>query len=433
MKIRLGYIGVEDTMEMVLAVIRKYPDYECYPYTHTRFEEIDDLLEQHSGEVDLWLFSGPLPYEAAQQSGKTSKPLFFIPYTGTSLYRTLCEILYQQKLLINELSFDILSQAELQQIFSEFSIKDCPIYNKEYSGSDDDLVEYHLKLWREGKTKAAVTCVWIVQQKLASLGVPVFRVRPTESSIEAVLNTALRAHETLQFMDAQVAVQIIKTDPYNGVSQELFSSDELFNMEMALTQKLLQYAKKVQGSLKHAGTGRFAIFTTRGIVRELTSNFTTIPDFAELKQLESQLTNCGIGIGRTVYEAELLAGKALLHTRSYKDGAWMVFFEDKTITGPLGKPEQLSYSYVSDDLQKISAASSLSIATLGKIQFILRKRATDEINAYELAQHMQILPRSARRILIQLEASGLAQIIGEDNPHPRGRPRKIYRITLNLE
>ncbi|MFD0681813.1 MULTISPECIES: ArsR family transcriptional regulator [unclassified Paenibacillus] len=433
MKIRLGYIGVEDTMEMVLAVIRKYPDYECYPYIHTRFEEIDDLLEQHSGKVDMWLFSGPLPYEAAKQSGKSSKPLFFIPYTGTSLYRTLCEILYQQKLHIDELSFDILTQAELQQVFSEFGIKHRPVYNKEYTGSDEALYEHHLKLWEQGKTKAAVTCVWIVQQKLARMGVPVFRVRPTESSVESVLNTALRAHEMLQFMDAQVAVQIIKTDPYNGVSQELYSSDELFNMEMALTQKLLQYAKKVQGSLKSAGPGRFAIFTTRGIVRELTNNFTTIPDLAEIQELEGQLANCGIGIGKTVYEAELLAGKALLHTKPYKEGAWMIFFEDKTITGPLGKPEQLSYSYVSDELQKISAVSSLNIATLGKIQFILRKRGTDEINAYELAQHMQILPRSARRILIQLEASGLAQITGEDNPHPRGRPRKIYRIDLSLE
>ncbi|MDF2963349.1 MAG: transcriptional regulator [Paenibacillus sp.] len=433
MRIRLGYIGVEDTMEMVLAAIRKFPEFECVPFVHTRFEEVIDLMVNHSGQVDMWLFSGPLPYETAKQRGKASVPLFYIPYTGTSLYRTLCEVLYRQKINISELSFDIFSHAELQQLFSELGLEDSPVYTKPFTGSDEELCDHHWKLWSEGKTKAAVTCVWIVQQKLESLGVPVFRVRPTESSVDSVLSSALRTQETLRFKDAQVAVQMIKTDPYSGVSQELYSSDELFNMEMAVTTKLLQYAKKVQGSLKIAGPGRFVIFTARGILRELTNNFTSVPALAELQESDSRLMTCGIGIGKTVYEAEILAGQALVHTRQYGEGAWMVFFDDKSITGPLGKPEQLSYSYISEAMQQISAASSLSISTLGKINAILNKRGTDEINARELAQQMQILPRSARRILIQLEAAGFAEVIGEDNPHPRGRPRKIYRISIKQE
>jgi predicted ArsR family transcriptional regulator len=52
-----------------------------------------------------------------------------------------------------------------------------------------------------------------------------------------------------------------------------------------------------------------------------------------------------------------------------------------------------------------------------------------EINAHELAQSMQILPRSARRILMELESKGLAKVVGEESPNPRGRPRKVYRIT----
>jgi len=30
----------------------------------------------------------------------------------------------------------------------------------------------------------------------------------------------------------------------------------------------------------------------------------------------------------------------------------------------------------------------------------------------------------------QLEKSGYAEEIGEETPHPRGRPRKVYRVLL---
>lgn len=108
----------------------------------------------------------------------------------------------------------------------------------------------------------------------------------------------------------------------------------------------------------------------------------------------------------------------------------MVFFDDKRIAGPLGKSEQITFSGASGQLQEISRQTSLSVQTLSKLQSILKKRGSAEINAHELAMHMQIMPRSARRILIELETKGIATVVGEESPHPRGRPRKVYRIEL---
>ncbi|MEI7025264.1 ArsR family transcriptional regulator [Paenibacillus sp. y28] len=428
MKIRLGYIGVEDTMIMVLGVIRKFPQFHCMPFLYSSFEEIPSLLREQTPKVDMWLFSGPLPYEVAKRQCDPGLPMYYIPFSGTSLYRALCHILYQQNIDVSKISFDVVDERELKRLFSELGIADRTVLCRSYDGSHQELVDFHYRLWTQGASSMAVTCVWSVQRRLEELGVPVYRVVPTEFSVESVLNTALREQETLLFMDTQVAVQFIETAPYSGVPHSTHSSDELYHMEMAVNQQLLKYSKKVQGSLKMISPGRYVVFTTRGAVRDVTGNFSAVPDLQEIHALKGQVS--GIGIGRTTYEAELLAGKALLHSKDYGQGTWMVYFEDKTVTGPLGKPEQISFAYASDSLKDISSRTSLSAATLGKLDSVLKKLRTDQINAHELARHMQIMPRSARRILIQLETGGFAQVVGEENPHPRGRPRKTYQIML---
>lgn len=49
---------------------------------------------------------------------------------------------------------------------------------------------------------------------------------------------------------------------------------------------------------------------------------------------------CGIGIGKTAYEAGINADKALLHAKEHGTGSWMAFFDDNTIVGPLGQPHR---------------------------------------------------------------------------------------------
>jgi len=64
------------------------------------------------------------------------------------------------------------------------------------------------------------------------------------------------------------------------------------------------------------------------------------------------------------------------------------------------------------------------------LKSIIKKRLKEEISASELAQYMQITPRSARRILNELEVNGLALVVAEESPRATGRPRKIYKLLL---
>lgn len=419
-------------MELVLSVIHKFAEFDCYSFLHTRFEEIPALLDKHSHEVDVWLFSGPLPYATAldyrlAQGREDWPPMFAIPFSETSLYRTLCGIFYTKPIRADELSYDVYEQSQLLAVFADLGAEGVKLQCMPYQGSYHDLIDFHVRNWESGLTKGAVTCVWYVAQQLEKLAIPVYRVIPTDSTIEAVLGSILLKLEGLRYRDMQIAVLRIETELLAIEDEKVnHTADTASDNEgNDVYQELLSYSKQIQGSLLQAGSNLFTLYTTRGAVRDLTDHFRSIPE-----QWDSRIMLCGIGIGRTAYEAGRLADEGLARSRIIGEGSWLIFFDDKTVTGPLGKPEHLSFSYVSDKLQSISGGTSLSAATLSKVDAIMRKLGTDEVNANELAQHMSILPRSARRILSQLESEGLAQAVGEESPHTRGRPLKTYRISF---
>lgn len=433
MRIRLGLIGVEDNVEWIQSVVAEYAEFECIPFIHFYKKDVIELLQSHANEVDMWLFSGIYPYSIAKEWGQVQQPMFYISYTGTSLYKTLYHVLHHHKLEINKLSFDALQTTELKQLFEELNVPYSPSYLYEDTESISKIVKHHQQLWESDQTKGAVTCAWQVQKELESIGVPVFRVTHTKAAIKTVLDQALRTYEMLRMQDRQIAVQMVEVDTFSEWSNTAFSSDELYDVEMKNTHKWIKYAKKVQGSLKTVSPGCYVIFTTRGELSEVTDHFNVIPDLNEFQQIANAKVTCGIGIGQTAYDAEIRARNALLNARQIGKGNWMVHFEDKTIKGPLGKPENLTYSYGLQQMNLISEQTSLSVSTLSKIDSILRKLGDIEVTANDLGAQLQIMPRSARRILTQLEQSGYAEEIGEESPNPRGRPRKVYRILFREE
>ncbi|MFJ8236773.1 ArsR family transcriptional regulator [Ureibacillus sp. NPDC094379] len=431
-KIRLGLFGAEDSIEIMKSVLVNFPEFNIIPVSYWQDDEIIEKLLAYEDNVDMWLFSGPIPYKFAKIGAGITKPMFYVPSSGSSLYKTLLQISYHQQIPFNQLSYDTFQPDELRQVAVELDVSLEPLYVNYYEGEihTDEVVRYHYELWKKGQTKAAVTCLKNAQHELLALGVPAFRVLPSQSAIISTLSLIRQTQETIHFKDSQIAVQMIEFDSFLSLTKDSFSTDEIQRVEIKMTEKLLEYAKEINGSLKYAGPGRYVIFTTRGILQEATKGFTHVPDPDELHLTINDAVTSGIGIGQTVYEAEVNSGTALLHAKGHGNGSMMVVFDDKTISGPLGQPEQITYDFSSEHLQSISEKTALSVTTLSKLESILKKLGKKEINAHELAQQMKIMPRSARRILTELEGNGLAQVVAEETIHPRGRPRKVYQIEL---
>ena len=432
MKIRLGIMGSEDSVQIVRSIADEYPEFSCRSISFREIDEIIPLFTAHRQDVDMWLLPGRIAGVIAREWGGVPQPIFQILYKGSSLYKTLCEIFYTQPVKLTEISFDSILLEDLKQVFVEMGIPEEPAYVRPFEiGMTEEVgAAYHYGLWRSGKTKLAVTCTLGVKRRLEALGVPVYRVLPARSAVEAVLNLILRTAKMQMARDAQIAVQMFEMDTFPR-SKEFQSADDLFTQEMNIAQKLITYAKSVQGALKTVGAGRFAVFTPRGMVREVTADFSALPSMEAFQQIHSYVVACGTGIGHSAYEAEFNAARALLTAKERGRGSWMVFFDDKTILGPLGMPEQITYEYAAEHLQEISQRTSVSVATLGRLASVWGKNRRSGLSAQELAVQLHILPRSARRLLVELERTGLAEVIGEESPGPRGRPRKKYKILLD--
>lgn len=429
LKIRLGLLGPSDSIEFVEAVLKNWPEFiftsiECLAQEDLD-EKVTPLLME---EMDMWLCTGPITYNIVQSWNQLKTPVFYVMYKGSSLYKTVLKVLYEHKIDVNEISYDAGNSDEWEQALVEAGIEVKPKFVESETISLKELVHYHFKLWESGQTKAAITG-HPIHHELQLLGVPTYRLFPSSMAVEAVITNMLRTYEMLRYKATQIAVQIIEIDPFLGIAKNNFSTDELFRMELKIMEHLLTYTKSIHGSIKSTRFGRYVIFTTRGLMEDITKNFNRMPDIEDFTPLDQEAMTCGIGIGQTVYDAEINAGNALLHAKECGKGSWMVCFDDKKIAGPLGKPEQLTYSYTSEELEALSQKTTLSVMTLNKLKSSLKKLASDELNANELAKYMQIPARSARRILTTLEEKGFAEVVAEEKPHTRGRPRKVYKIS----
>ncbi|MEH7108973.1 ArsR family transcriptional regulator [Bacillus sp. JJ1764] len=433
MTIRLGIFGSKESVAKINSIVEKNPSFKSISIIWDLREGNNNPLHPYCEEVDAWLFAGDLALTYAKKWGEIKQPTYSVEYTGSSLYKTLLLAAYAEGLKIEELSFDSFELTDLKNSLKEINISEKPLYLKPFDESLtlEDYVDFHYSNWKEQKIKGVITCIPHIKSELESLGIPVFRILPTKSAIETKLNSIVLAFELQRYQTAQIAVQVLELDTENKLSKDLFSTDELLNLELKITDKLLKYARRLQGSLKAAGLGKFVIFSTRGVMEKITDSFCSIPEMAELDELGLKSVTCGIGVGYSAYEAEINAVNALIHAKEFGKGTWMALLDHHEFIGPLGAPNQLNFSYHSAELESVSKKTSLSISTLSKIASILNKMKTDEVDVKELSQFLQIMPRSAQRIITALEAHGYATVIRQESPHVRGRPKKIYQIHLN--
>ncbi|MFB7638307.1 ArsR family transcriptional regulator [Peribacillus butanolivorans] len=433
MGITIGLIGVKDTIDFISSVITEHEDVACITLVHENPTDIERLMKEYENKVDMWLFSGYLPYMIGLVNSNTAQSSFYLTYSGTSLYKTLYLIQSEHGVTVNQLSFDTINPLELESIFRELNVDYSKHLLQEEVLDVETVVKHHEDLYRSGLTQFALTCVWSVQQELEKRNIPVYRITPTISDIKATVNIMLRHNELEKYRNAQIAVQMIEIDILEVKDNYITSSDELYHLEVKYTSQLLRYSKKINGSLKQVGPGRYVIFTTQGMLKWLTTDFKSLPssEFEELFKLNKIIV--GIGMGQSAYEAEMHALRALYKAREHGEGAWFVCFHDKKLFGPLNSLDGRNYVTETEELKKISSETSLSVVTLAKLSAAIDKLKKSDFSANTVAQELSILPRSARRILMTLEKNGYANVVSEEHPYTRGRPRKIYRLLLKNE
>jgi len=438
MKLKVAVIGPPDLVALVAETGKKYPGLSLIPAAYRHEAETLRIALRYRSQVDIFLFAGPIPYEIARRKIKDI-PMVYIPYTGAALYRVLFQLVKDMAGNSAELSLrisvDILKRQEVQERIKEVDIEVDRLFVNEYrlGQKAEDLVQFHFDLWKNGQVDQAITCVTSVYERLSDLGVPCYRIIPTQSAIYDSLKLVQLEGKSLKVSGTQLAVCIVSIR--ETMENNVVSTEEKDQIDQAIQQMLANFSEKTQTLMYWSDQNATTFISTRGVIEELTRNFTVAPMAADMLPALKFCISQGIGIGYTANEAEQNAKAALTKAELQTGGGCYAILPNGTVFGPLGKETQLSYSARSRDPECLALAkqAKVSIGTINKLVSLNEQHDRTTLTTAELANWFGFSLRSARRLLSRLEESDLAVVVGEEQPINKGRPRQLYSLRLSAD
>ena len=335
---------------------------------------------------------------------------------------------------IEKASIDYISNRSVQETYAGLGLCTDNVVVEEGQGfpSTDQIVAFHRQLFEAGKTELIVTGLRSAYDRLCSLGLPAYRLKPTKSAIRETYQLAILEAKALLNKATQATVGILNIDNFSAWVNTAKSEYEIQKVKLRLHEIVLEYSQSIQGSVTYRGGDEFVIFATRGAVEEATNFYEVAPLISHVKNELPFSISYGLGLGTTAAEAEQNARSALAKAKEVGGNSCFVFTEDGKVLGPLGTNQQLEYLQRSSDerIVRCAKAAGLSVTTISRLESLIRKKGRSCLTANDIAEGFGVTLRSGRRILAALEQAKLARAVGEEQPVGRGRPRQVYKIEL---
>jgi hypothetical protein len=416
----IGVIGSEDSVVHILAVARQLGrEKQVVSRSYASPQEAARLAQEIDGLCDVILFTGRVPYEIALAEARITSATQYVPYTAVDLYRCLVVLSLEHHGVLPRLSIDTIDRGIVEEAFHEVGVEApshlYPLDDVISQQADltDRMVEFHRSRFRAGEVDVCVTCMSTVRDQLLAEGVPVTRVRTTDSSVRDSLTKAAMTSQLQRSESAQVAVLAVAGGPAEGEPDAGIAAIEA------------QLADVVDGRLV-AGESGTIIVTTRGALEGELRNAQLKKVWAALEEIPAWL---GVGFGHSLPQAEQNSNYArtvAVATRSHHE----VFPDGSTrrLSEPASAPLQMRNT--NSRMHALRQGGGIGPMTLSRLQAALLTLGRDDVTARELAQQYGVEPRSARRLLAALHKAGIAHPLGAHAAPRAGRPQVVYKIDL---
>lgn len=430
---RIGVVGPAPSVERIIGVTKEIEqEIELIPHPYEEVREVADIVSRHDRQVDYWLMSGFIPYQAAKKILPSDDKLVYIYSTETSIYKSFMELVYTQGELLERISIDMIPATNIGEGESLETLKNTirQLFVKTIEAETEsiELLEFHMNLWKEGKVDGVLTCYPAVRDALSREGVPVGLMSPTRIEIFHTLRIFLEKVKSSYYKDTQIGIEKIEIKDFDLLKEKMERTYQVQYLELRLKETLLQLCEKIDGTLVDEGGGRYSIFSSRGAIeRELQA----LRDKARYLALEADTpVSVGIGFGTTVLSAEIHAHRALQKSKQDSGQPIVIIQDDGTIIESAGEQEELTYSYRTADQEVMDKLKegTISVKSYKKVDALVQKMGWKQFTTKNLAAHLQMSERNAQRIVAELCEAGLAENIGEEAQHTRGRPVKLYRL-----
>ena len=436
MKYKIGIIGATQSVERIMTVSREFEDgIKFIPLPFEDEKEIQTILHNYKRKVDGWLFSGPLPYAIAKEHLQNEDNVSYCQSIGAGLYINCLQVAYKNETSLPRISVDMFeSLMDIEQTIKETGLPLEGVYIKYYDQKYDleEITQFHLRLWQEGKTDGAITALRTVFHNLEAQNVPVYALTLTKQEIYQSLKIITEKVKTSYFKTTQVGSVIIAINQYEEVIEKAKSLSMLQNLEWKLKGVLLPLCNSLNGYLLEKGSGVYEIFSSRGAIeQELTTLRETIQQMGIAINFDVSV-RAGVGFGETVSNAEFNAYRALRNIDEKTDGGLIIIRDDGGIVEAASQEKEVSYDYYSNDaalLEKLHKAA-VGIKTFRKIEATVERMKWDTFTVAQLASQLSVTEQNIRRIISSLNAVELVVIAGEEFAATRGRPGKLYRLNI---
>ncbi|MDF2683871.1 MAG: hypothetical protein K0R47_5061 [Brevibacillus sp.] len=430
---KIGVVGPPPSVERILAVANEFEHgIEFVPIAYEDAKVVSSIVSERNWEFNGWFFSGPIPFTIAKNVLSPDANIVYCPPTGSNLYRCFIQMSIDHDEVVKRVSVDMI-ESEGMYLHESLSELDIPEEDKHVLTYDENydaqkITQFHLDLWKEGKTQGAFTTLFSVERALQEEGIPVYRVLMTKMEIRQAMKMVIEKAKSSYFKDTQIGVEIIELEQMDKIAERAKTRFHLQHLELKVRQILLLLCEKLDGSLLANGNGRYQIFSTRGAIqREIEMLRTTVQQLS----LEADVpVAVGVGFGETAFSAENNARKAIQHAKERPNFGIVIVQDDGVIMESAGETEQLSYSYRSSDrelLDKLNKAN-VSVKTYHKLEALIQRMGWNTFTTTDIASYLSMTVRNAQRIMGSLCEFGLAELKGEEQQAMRGRPKKMYTL-----
>lgn len=422
--IKVAVIGPPLLTEEMLAVSRGFAGLEVLAFPYGVADEAGRLCVEASAWGEVILFTGPVGYRQAMREHRPSVPTVYIPYSPAWLYPSLFKI--GDRHLLSRVSVDTMDREVVEATYRELELplETLEVFQYEGLADPEQVVEFHLRLRREGVARHALTCLLSVQKRLEGLGVSCSWLVPSRVAMEEALEKALYLAEGARARGTQIVVGLVRV----RCEEKGMTPFEQQRLRLRAQEVLLSHVEEIDGHLVDCGGGEYQFFTTRALFEKVTGYYSRWPLVEKLPRAGFQVS-VGVGFGATANEAGLHARAALEEARRRGGNSCYVMLENKRLVGPLG-PGRVAYDLRNSDprLLEMSRQLGMAAASLSRVAGALAQLG-EEFTAHELAGKLKVGLRTSHRILQKLLAAGYVREAGQENAGSRGRPKRLFRIT----
>ncbi len=435
-EIVIGVIGPLDLVERIMFMGREpgVRDWRLVGSAHSVEQETRERLMKIVDGIDVALFTGPLQYDLARADGELPVPATYVPVSGASMYSALLSGTISGKCDPARVSVDSIAEGDVKESYDEMGVSTEGVHVLEYQGPNSvkEFLAFHERLYRSGKTTAALTTVRTVAQGLQASGVPALRMLPTARTLRTALNTAALLGTGSKLEESQIAIAIVQlpqayrqghVGPSNYWQQEL---------RLSLHRALLVEARRMGATILPWAEHGYLIIATVGSLAQATDGLRAAPFLESIREELGATVEIGIGLGRTARDAEVNAATALEQASATE--AVLVDANGDVISLPARPHHRHAEATPPSSTVTASSARSKGMAMLGKLLDKLDGDADGAagpgvVDAEAVSELLGISARSARRTLNELVEQGLAWPVPAARSTQVGRPRQQYRLV----